>query len=179
MRHIASWFAVVAFVLGISSSAFAQTRVTLLVPDPLREEVREIVKHFEAKTGDIVQLSSSTGVSSRKTVGEGGALDVTLLFAPFDAALRSREANVDKSTQTVVARVRLAIAVKAGAPKPDISNAAAVRDASRCEVHRYRRSKAGERRWRGYAGFRKDGYPRSIEAEVCWFSLKWRGGVFR
>jgi molybdate transport system substrate-binding protein len=58
-------------------------------------------------------------------VQEGGALDVTLLFAPFDEALKT--GNVDKSTQTVVARVRLAIAVKAGTPKPDISNAAAVK----------------------------------------------------
>jgi molybdate transport system substrate-binding protein len=50
---------------------------------------------------------------------------VTLLFAPFDDALKT--GNVDKSTQTVVARVRLAIAVKKGSAKPDISNAAAVK----------------------------------------------------
>jgi molybdate transport system substrate-binding protein len=52
-------------------------------------------------------------------------LDVTLLFAPFDDALKT--GNVDKSTQTVVARVRLALAVKEGVPSPDISTAAAVK----------------------------------------------------
>jgi molybdate transport system substrate-binding protein len=127
MRHVVSRIAVIALVLGMSSSAFAQTRVTLLVPDPLREEVLAIAKKFEMKTGDIVQVTYGTGVVSRKTVGEGGALDVTLLFAPFDKALASKDCNVDKSTQTVVATVRLAIAVKAGMRKPDLSNAAAVK----------------------------------------------------
>lgn len=127
MKRLVSWFAVVAFAFGVASSARAQARVTLLSPDPLKGEVDKIVQGFEAKTGIKVQESYGTGVSSRKTVSEGGALDVTLLFAPFDEALNNPNANVDKSTQTVVARVRLALAVKAGAPKPDISNAAAVK----------------------------------------------------
>ena len=125
MKHVVSWIAVTAFALGISSSARAQTRITLLSPDPLRNEVDKIVKQFEMKTGDTVQESWGTGVGTRRTVQEAGALDVTLLFAPFDEALKT--GNVDKSTQTVVARVRLAIAVKAGIRKPDISNEAAVK----------------------------------------------------
>jgi molybdate transport system substrate-binding protein len=120
-----SWMAVVALVLGISSGARAQTRITLLSPDPLKREVDTIVKNFEMKTGINVQQSYGTGVGSRRTVQEGGALDVTLLFAPFDDALKT--GNVDKSTQTVVARVRLALAVKKDVASPDISNAAAVK----------------------------------------------------
>ena len=125
MKKVFSLIAFVAFALGISASAHAQARVTLLAPDPLRREVDAVVKKFEMKTGNTVQESWGTGVGTRRTVAEGGALDVTLLFAPFDEALKT--GNVDKSTQTVVARVRLAIAVKAGTSKPDISNAAAVR----------------------------------------------------
>jgi molybdate transport system substrate-binding protein len=125
VKHFVSWMAIVAFALGISSGARAQARVTLLSPDPLKREVDKIVQDFEMKTGTKVQESYGTGVGSRRTVQEGGALDVTLLFAPFDDALKT--GNVDKSTQTVVARVRLAIAVKKGAPSPDISNAAAVK----------------------------------------------------
>ena len=125
MKHVISWIAVVAFALGISTAVRAQARITLLSPDPLREEVSAIVSKFEMKTGNTVQKSWGTGVGTRRTVQEGGALDVTLLFAPFDEALKT--GNVDKSTQTVVARVRLAIATKAGTPKPDISNEAAVK----------------------------------------------------
>ena len=125
MRRIILWIALTAFVLGLSSNVRAQTRVTLLVPDPLKKEVDAIVQSFEKKTGYTVQQSYGTGVSTRRTVAEGGALDVTLLFAPFDDALKT--GNVDKSTQTVVAQVRLALAVKEGVPSPDISNAAAVK----------------------------------------------------
>ena len=123
MKHL--WMAVFVLVLGVSSGARAQTRITLLSPDPLKREVDTIVKNFEMKTGINVQESYGTGVGSRRTVQEGGALDVTLLFAPFDDALKT--GNVDKSTQTVVARVRLALAVKKGVASPDISNAAAVK----------------------------------------------------
>ena len=125
VKHLVSLIAVAAIALVISSSAWAQTRITLLSPDPLKREVDKIVQDFVTKTGIKVQESYGTGVGTRRTVQEGGALDVTLLFAPFDEALKT--GNVDKSTQTVVARVRLAIAVKPGAPKPDISNAAAVK----------------------------------------------------
>jgi molybdate transport system substrate-binding protein len=124
VKHLVSWIAVVALGLGISSSVYAQTRVTLLTPDPIKADVDKIVQQFEAKTGDKVQVSYGTGVSTRKTVSQGGALDVTLLL-PFDEAIKT--GNVDKKTQTVVARLRLAIAVKKGAPKPDISTAAAVK----------------------------------------------------
>jgi molybdate transport system substrate-binding protein len=125
VKRLVSWIAVVALALGISSSARAQTRITLLTPDPIKGDVDKLVQQFEAKTGDRVQVSYGTGVGTRRTVAEGGALDVTLLFAPFDEALKT--GNVDKQTQTVVARLRLAIAVKKGAPKPDISTAAAVK----------------------------------------------------
>jgi molybdate transport system substrate-binding protein len=127
VKHLVSRSAVVAFAFTVAAGAHAQGRVTLLSPDPLKGEVDKIVHAFEMKTGSKVQESYGTGVSSRKTVSEGGALDVTLLFAPFDEALKSPDANVDKSTQTVVARVRLGIAVKKGNPVPDISNAAAVK----------------------------------------------------
>jgi len=125
VKHLVSWIAVVAFALGVSSSARAQTRLTLLTPDPIREEIRKLVEQYEARTHNTVQMSYGTGVGTRRTVAEGGALDVTLLFAPFDEALKT--GNIDKDTQTVVARLRLAIAVKKGAPKPDISTAAAAR----------------------------------------------------
>jgi len=122
-----SRIALVALALSVASSACAQTRVTLLTPDPIKGVIDQLVKQFEAKAGIRVQTSYGTGVGTRKTVSEGGALDVTLLFAPFDEALKT--GNVDIKTQTVVARLRLAIAVKKGAPKPDISTAAAAKNA--------------------------------------------------
>ena len=48
---------------------------------------------FEAKTGTHVKVTYGTGVSTRKTVASGQALDVSLLFAPFPEALKT--GNID------------------------------------------------------------------------------------
>jgi molybdate transport system substrate-binding protein len=116
---------VVALALAICCSAQAQTEITLLSPNPIQSTIDKLVADFQAKTGYQVKVTYGTGVSTRKTVAEGGALDVSLLFAPFPEALKT--GNIDKKTATVIARLRLAIAVKKGAPKPDISTAAAVK----------------------------------------------------
>lgn len=114
--------------LGFSASAKA-AEIALLSPNPIKETIDQLVANYERKTGNHVQVTYGTGVGTRDTVAKGGAKDVTLLFAPFDDAIRT--GNVDRSTATVVARLRLAIAVKKGAPKPDISTAAAVRNTLR------------------------------------------------
>jgi len=112
------------FVLGISSAASA-AEIALLSPNPIKETIDHLVASYEAKTGNHVTVTYGTGVGTRDTVAKGGAKDVTLLFAPFDDAIRT--GNVDRGSETVVARLRLAIAVKKGAPKPDISSLAAVK----------------------------------------------------
>lgn len=117
--------ALVALALGTSSGARAQSEITLLSPNPIKETVDKLVADFQAKTGTNVKITYGTGVGTRKTVASGGALDVTLLFAPFEDALKT--GNVVRSSATVVATLRLAIAVKKGAPKPDISTVAAVK----------------------------------------------------
>ncbi len=125
MKSMLSLVAAVAFVLGFSAPARAQSEITLLSPNPIKETIDRLVADFQAKTGTKVKITYGSGVGTRKTVAEGGAEDVTLLFAPFDDALKT--GNVAKNSATVVARLRLAIAVKKGAPKPDISNLAAVK----------------------------------------------------
>jgi molybdate transport system substrate-binding protein len=127
--RIYSALAAAIFALGISSGASAQTEITLLSPNPIKETIDRLVANFQTKTGDHVKITYGTGVSTRQTVAKGGAQDVTLLFAPFDDAIRT--GNVDRGSATVVARLRLAIAVRKGAPKPDISNLAAVRNTLR------------------------------------------------
>jgi len=116
---------VVALALGIPRETRAQSEITLLSPNPIEATINKLVADFEAKTGTHVKVTYGTGVSTRKTVASGQALDVSLLFAPFPEALKT--GNIDPKSATVIARLRLAIGVKKGAPKPDISTAAAVK----------------------------------------------------
>ncbi len=125
MKHLVSLLMVAALIVSSQSNAWAQAEITLLSPNPIETAIDTLVANFEAKTGNKVKVTYGTGVSTRKTVASGQALDVTLLFAPFPEALAT--GNIVKESATVVATQRLAIGVKKGAPKPDISNAAAVK----------------------------------------------------
>lgn len=116
---------VAAFALCISSSALAQSELNLLAPGPIREPLDKLISMYEAKTGAKVKVTYAGGVPSRKQVADGKGLDVDILFAPFQDVLKT--GNIVPGSATVVARVRLALAVKKGAPKPDISTPAAVK----------------------------------------------------
>ncbi len=113
--------------LCLPSHAQTQTELTLLAPNPITEPLNKLVAQFEQKTGIHVKVTYGTGVSTRQTVASGQALDVSLLFAPFPEALQT--GNIVPQSATVVATLRLGLAVQKGAPKPDISTAAAVKTA--------------------------------------------------
>src|SRR5271169_2232617 len=119
------FLAVAALALAFSPSARGQSEITLLSPDPIKATIDKLVEGFQARTGTQVKVTYGTGVSTRKTVASGQALDVSLLFAPFPEALNT--GNIVPGSATVIARLRLALAVPKGAPKLDISTAEAVK----------------------------------------------------
>ena len=121
------WGVLIALALGFSSNARAQSEVTLLSPNPIQETMDKLVASFQAKTGIHVKVTYGSGLSTRKQVASGQALDVSILFAPFPEALTT--GNIVLGSATVIARLRLGIAVKKGAPKPDISTPEAVKKA--------------------------------------------------
>ncbi len=118
-------FLAVTLTFGFSSSARAQSEITLLSPNPIQASMDKLVAGFEAKTGIHVKVTYGSGLSTRKQVASGQALDVSVLFAPFPEALAT--GNIVPTSATVIARLRLGIAVKKGAPRPDISTPEAVK----------------------------------------------------
>jgi len=111
--------------LWIPRTTSAQSEITLLSPNPIETTINTLVADFEGKTRIHVAVTYGTGVTTRKTVASGQALDVSLLFSPFPEALKT--GNILPNSATVIATLRLGVAVKKGAPKPDISTADAVR----------------------------------------------------
>lgn len=128
-KHLKSlfWGVLIALALGFSCNARAQSEVTLLSPNPIQETMDKLVAGFQAKTGIHVKVTYGSGLGTRKQVAGGQALDVSILFAPFPDALAT--GNIVLDSATVIARLRLGIAVKKGAPKPDISTPEAVKNA--------------------------------------------------
>jgi len=121
----------IAFLLGSSCGARAQTEITLLAPGPIRGPLDKVIPGFESKTGDKVKVTYGQGsrdtppYGTRQLVARGQGLDVSIIFAPYPQAVAS--GNVDPKSATTLMRILLGVSVKKGAPKPDISTPAAVK----------------------------------------------------
>ncbi len=102
-------------IKGISSMA---TRLVLA----------ELVDAFQRRSGTRVAIESVGGVDAAKRVQAGEAFDVVILASDaIDKLIASGHVQPDSKVDLV--RSGVAVAVRAGAPKPDISSEDAVRAA--------------------------------------------------
>jgi molybdate transport system substrate-binding protein len=125
MRRILLPFAVIALLLCVSGVALAQTEVTLIAPGGIRAPIEKLIPAFEKKTGYKVNPTFGSGGGTKKQVISGDVFDVPIVQPPLAEVIAS--GNVVESTGTPLASVAVGVAVKKGAPKPDISSAAAVK----------------------------------------------------
>jgi len=115
----------VALLLSNSHGARAQTEVTLIAPGGIRTSIESLIPGFERKTGYKVKATFGSGGGTRKQVVQGEPFDVPIVQPPLPEVLAS--GNVVASTQTPLAKVSVGVAVRKGAPKPDISTPDAVK----------------------------------------------------
>jgi molybdate transport system substrate-binding protein len=102
--------------------------LTVLSSMATRDLLAELVSRYQRDTQRAVSAQAAGGVDVAQRVAAGEAVDVVVLAA---AAIDKLVANgsVRVGTRRDLAKSGMAIAVPAGAPRPDISTAAAVRDA--------------------------------------------------
>lgn len=123
--------ALVAFLLYGSSSARAQNaagagaEITLVAPGGAKSAIEALIPGFERKTGRKVKATFGSGLGTKKQVANGDAFDVPIVQPPYPEVLAS--GNVVAASATPLATVAVGVAVKKGAPKPDISTSDAVK----------------------------------------------------
>jgi len=115
----------VGLVLGIPFSAQAQSEVTLVAPGGIRTAIEQLIPGFEAKTGIKVKPTFTSGGGAKQQVIKGDVFDVPIVQPPLETVLAS--GNVVASSATPLASVAVGVAVRKGAPKPDISTPDAVK----------------------------------------------------
>jgi len=125
MRRIFLPFAAVAILVSISVAAFAQTEVTLIAPGGIRAPIEKLIPGFEKKTGYKVNPTFGSGGGTKKRVIGGDVFDVPIVQPPL--AEVTATGNVVENTATPLASVAVGVAVKKGAPKPDISSTEGVK----------------------------------------------------
>lgn len=86
---------------------------------PAAFEHQSRIPGFESKTGHKVKATFGSGGGTKQQVARGEAFDVPIVQPPYQDVLALSKVVVASATQ--LASVALGVAVRKGAPKPDIS----------------------------------------------------------
>jgi molybdate transport system substrate-binding protein len=123
MKYLLS-SAVLALALGAPTCAGA-VEITLIAPGGIRAAVNQMLSEFERKTGNTVKATFGSGGGTKERVLKGEPFDVPVVQVPYEDVIKS--GHVVVASETPLANVSVGLAVRSGAPKPDISSADAVK----------------------------------------------------
>jgi molybdate transport system substrate-binding protein len=100
--------------------------ITVLSAVAMKPALDDLAREFGRRTGHTVKMAYATAGIVRDRIRDGEAVDVAILpRSAFDPLLT--QGKIAPGTATVVARSLVALAVPAGAPKPDISTVDALK----------------------------------------------------
>src|ERR1041384_3813663 len=116
--------AALLFFTGVARSA----EVRLFASGALKEAYLGLLPNFERASGHSVKALWSNTTDIRKRVAEGEVADLVILGSDGADAL-IKDGKLIASTRTAFAKSGIYIAVRAGAPRPDIGSADALKKA--------------------------------------------------
>jgi molybdate transport system substrate-binding protein len=108
-----------------SIPAVQAAEITLIAPGGIRAAIQQMIPDFERQSGHTVKATFGSGGGTKARVIKGEAFDVPVVQPPVEPVVAS--GHVVAASETPIANVSIGIAVRAGAPKPDISTADAVK----------------------------------------------------
>ena len=116
------------FTVALSAACVCNAHadeITLIAPGGIRAPIQKMIPDFERKTGHTVKATFGSGNGTKQQVMKGEAFDVPIVQPPLAEVIAT--GHVIAETETPLATVAVALAVRKGAPKPDISTPDAVR----------------------------------------------------
>jgi molybdate transport system substrate-binding protein len=119
--------ALLLVTLGSEAVLNAQDEITLIAPGGIRAAIQQLIPEFERHSGYKVKATFGSGLGTKQQVARGEAFDVPIVQPPYPEVLAS--GNVVGTSAKPLASVAVAVAVRQGAPRPDISTPAAVKRA--------------------------------------------------
>ncbi len=112
--------ALVCFLLACNSASSATIEV--LSAGAVEPGIVAAAQSFRQQTGDDVKIRFATAPALRQRIGAGEAADV-VIAPPAVIEELAKAGKVDSQARVPVGRVGVGVAVREGAPVPDISNA--------------------------------------------------------
>jgi molybdate transport system substrate-binding protein len=123
MKYLLS-SAVIALAVAAPGCAGA-VELTLIAPGGIRAAITQLIPEFERKTGNTVKATFGSGGGTKAQVVKGDPFDVPVVQVPYEDVIKS--GHVVVASETPLANVSVGLAVRTGAPKPDISTPEAVK----------------------------------------------------
>jgi molybdate transport system substrate-binding protein len=115
-------------VLGMSGLAAHAAEITVLTGQGVVSAVRDLAPAFERASGHKVIISYELGAALMNKVNSDAPLDIVTHY-PDAVDDLAKKGKVLPGTRAVFARAGIGVAVKAGAPKPDIGSTEAFKRA--------------------------------------------------
>jgi molybdate transport system substrate-binding protein len=110
---------VAALFVAASTAQAAELRV--LSGNGAKAAVQELCKQFERATGNTIKLHFEVNADLKKKIEAGETFDVAVLNPPVIDAL-IKDGRLVAGSRADIGRSGLGLAVRTGAPKPDISS---------------------------------------------------------
>src|SRR3974390_2655739 len=112
-----------AFTAGLlfASSAVQATEIKVLSGNGAKAAVQELCAQFERETGTKIDLHFEVNADLEKKIEAGEPFDVAVLNPPVIDAL-TQKGRLVAGSRADIGRAGLGVAVRSGAPRPDISS---------------------------------------------------------
>jgi len=123
--NIHNKISIVLASLAVSVTHAGAAETTLVAPGGIRAAIVAMIPDFERRTGHKVNATFGSGGGTKARVIKGDAFDVPVVQPPLGPVVAS--GHVVAASETPLAIAPVGVAVKTGAPKPDISTADAVK----------------------------------------------------
>lgn len=106
----------------------AAAEIKMLAAGAMKEIILELVPEFERSSGNRIVATWTGSAGIRKSVGAGEAFDLVIVGAK-DVDTFIKDGKMMPGSRVDIAKSGVGVAVKAGAPRPDISSSDTVRKA--------------------------------------------------
>ncbi len=108
---------IVGSALALLASGAQAAEITVLASTAVKTTLEELAPQFEKATGNKVDITFAPAAALKVKIDDGAAFDVAVLTVPVIDSLAGK---IDMA-RTVIAHSGIGVAIRKGAPRPDIS----------------------------------------------------------
>jgi molybdate transport system substrate-binding protein len=118
---------IAGLALALLASGAQAAEIKVLASTAVKTTLEELAPQFEKATGNKIDLTFAPAAALKVKIDEGAAFDVAILAAGITDSLGG-SGKID-TPPTTIAHSGIGVAIRKGAPKPDISTSGAFKQA--------------------------------------------------